>query len=273
MATRDPREIEPILRSETSGLRDRIVRNLGDFTVALFGISGRPDETLRFAGTGTLVLVEGRLFILTALHVWEEVLKSADRIGITMKEHVVHRTVIERAAVVAYGPPKPPSWSERGPDIVLLSVPTEDMGRISAYRSFWNLTGRVDVNAEVLEMRVLMGTPAALGTITEKNADLQINGMFLGPETMCTIGSFDYLDYEIDHSFPGVPRKLGGVSGGGIWFVWLYWADEKVDWKMSLHGVAFYGLPINEQRSILRCHGAQSIYAAVRCASGHRDRP
>jgi hypothetical protein len=263
MATCDPREIEGILRSDTSGLRDRIVRSLGDFTVALFGISGRPNETLRFAGTGTLVLAEGRHFILTALHVWEEVLKSADRIGITMKENVVHRTVIERGAVVPDGPPKPKAWSEWGPDIVLLSVPTEDVGRISAYRSFWNLAGRVDVNAEVLEVRILMGTPAALGTITETNADLQIHGMFLGPETLQTESDFDYLDYEIDHSLPGVPQKLGGVSGGGVWQVYLYWAEEKVDWKMSLHGVAFYGLQISAKNSILRCHGPISIHKTL----------
>src|ERR1700730_17758496 len=101
MTTRDPREIGIVLRRDESGLRDKIVRNLGDFTVALFGISGSPQERLRLAGTGTLVTVDGKYFILTALHVWEEVLKAADRIGITVKEDTVHRTVIDRPAVVA----------------------------------------------------------------------------------------------------------------------------------------------------------------------------
>jgi hypothetical protein len=264
MATRDPREIEAILRSDTSGLRDRIVRNLGDFTVALFAISGSAQERLRLAGTGTLVMVDGKYFILTALHVWEEVLKSADRIGITVKENTVHRTVIDRGAVAAFGWSRPTEWSEWGPDMVLLSVPAEDVGRISAYRCFWNLASRIEINAEVLEVRILMGTPAALGTITDTYADLQINGMFLGPETHHTRGELDYLDYEIDLSFP-VPRNFGGVSGGGVWQVYVYWtpSGEEVDWKMSLHGVAFYQLPIVAERTTIRCHGPQTIQATL----------
>ena len=155
MTTRDPHEIEPILRSDTSGLRDRIVRNLGDFTVALFGVFRFPQERLRLAGTGTLVVQDGKHFILTALHVWEEVLKTADQVGITMKEDVVHCTVIDRRAVLAYGPPKPQTWNEWGPDLVLLSVAAEDVGRISVYRSFWNLTAQRAINAAVLEVCIL----------------------------------------------------------------------------------------------------------------------
>ncbi len=264
MATRDPREIEALLRSDTSGLREKIVRNLGDFTVALFGISGSPQERLRLAGTGTLVLVDGKHFILTALHVWEEILSSADRIGITVKENTAHRTVIDRRNVAAFGLAKPQEWSEWGPDIVLLSVPAEDVGRINAYRCFWNLRARIEINAEVLEVRILMGTPAALGTITETYADLQINGLFLGPEMRHTRGELDYLDYEIDLSFP-VPRNFGGVSGGGVWQVYVYWtpSGEQVDWKMSLHGVAFYQLPIVRERRTIRCHGPETIRAVL----------
>jgi hypothetical protein len=265
MATRDPHEIEAILRSETSGLRDKIVRNLGDFTVALFGISGAPQERLRLAGTGTLVVLDGRRFILTALHVWEEVLKTADKIGITMKEDIVHCTVIGRSAVEPFGPPKPAAWNEWGPDLVLLSVPAADVGRISAYRSFWNVTAQRDINAAVLESLVLMGTPAALGTFTETFADVQINGMFLGPEAQHTQGEFDYLDYEIDLSL-AVPRDFGGVSGGGVWQVYIYWVPltGEIDWRMSLHGVAFFQLPIIAERRTIRCHGPESIRAALR---------
>ncbi len=265
MPIRDPREIETILRSNESGLRDSIVRNLGDFTVALFGIFRFPQERLRLAGTGTLVVQDGRHFILTALHVWEEVLKTADQVGITMKEDTVHCTVIDRRAILPFGPPKPQDWSEWGPDLVLLSVPTEDVGRISAYRSFWNVTAQRAINAAVLESLVLMGTPAALGTFTETFADVQINGMFLGPEIQQTRGEFDYLDYEIDLSLD-VPREYGGVSGGGVWSVYVYWVPEtgEVDWKMSLHGVAFFQLPIIAERRSIRCHGPESIRAALR---------
>lgn len=47
--------------------------------------------------------------------------------------------------------------------------------------------------------------------------------------------------------------------------VYVYWSPStgEVDWKMSLHGVAFYQLPIIAERRIIRCHGAQTIHAAV----------
>lgn len=265
MATRDPCEIGAILRSDTSGLRDRIVRNLGDYTVALFGIYKSPRERLRLAGTGTLVVLDGRYFILTALHVWEEVLRAADQIGITMREHTVHRTVIDRCAVVPFGPPKPEEWNEWGPDLVLLSVPAADVGRISAYRSFWNVTARREINAVALESLVLMGTPGALGTFTETFADVQISGMFLGAEAQHTRGEFDYLDYEIDFSLD-VPQDFGGVSGGGVWRVFIYWAPStgEIDWRMTLHGVALFQLPIIAEHRTIRCHGPESIRAALR---------
>ena len=46
--------------------------------------------------------------------------------------------------------------------------------------------------------RVLIGTPAELGKITDTHAGLQITGMFLGPEKIQHVGGFDYLDYEIE---------------------------------------------------------------------------
>jgi hypothetical protein len=68
MALRGPREIEGILRDETSWLRESIVRNVGDFTVALLAICDAPNERLELAGTGTLVESGGEHFILTGRH-------------------------------------------------------------------------------------------------------------------------------------------------------------------------------------------------------------
>jgi hypothetical protein len=265
MTARDVREIADIFRSDAQQFKLGIVRNIGHFTVALFRIMGStPRETLELAGTGTLVALNDRRFILTARHVWEEKLRTADRIGITMKENVNHRTAIDRQQVAPYGPAKPDEWSEWGPDIVLLSIPAEDLGRINAYRNFWDLAGRVEVNAKVMDVQVLMGTPAQLGTMSETFADVAINGEFLPEETCQTKGSFDYLDYSIDLSRPG-HRDFGGVSGGGVWIVHLFWTkSETIDWKFSLHGVAFYQFPIVDEHRVIRCHGPKSIHAAIR---------
>src|SRR6266700_8424466 len=128
MAIRDSRKIKAILSDPKSGLVDKVARSLVDYTVALFALKGSPQK-LKLGGTGTLVAFGGSHFILTARHVWDETLKTADLIGITMKPGITHRTVLNRSAVTAIGLPPPGDWDEWGPDLVLLSMPKEDVGR------------------------------------------------------------------------------------------------------------------------------------------------
>jgi len=54
--------------------------------------------------------------------------------------------------------------------------------------------------------------------------------MFLGPETQLERGCYHYLEYRMPIADPGFPRNFGGVSGGGVWRVSLYWfADGVID--------------------------------------------
>jgi hypothetical protein len=264
MKASNPNEIGGILRDDKSGLREKVVRNLGDFTVALLAIYNSPSERLALAGTGTLVVIDKTHFILTARHVWDEVLSSADQIGLTLKPKIDHKYGIARKEFAVFGLPKPAEWNEWGPDLVLLRMPADSIGTIEAYKSYWNMQRHVDINAEVLEVMILMGTPAALGEFTDTHAELQITGMFLGPEKEQERDGFDYLDYEIDLSYPEVPRNFGGVSGGGVWRVFLYCSqDGEIDWKMSFHGTAYYQLRIVDNHRTIRCHGPKSITAVL----------
>ena len=259
----DPHEIAGVLKDAGSGLQDKIVHNLGNYTVALLGISDHP-ERLELAGTGTLMAIDGAHYILTARHVWDEVLAPADHVGITLKPDVNHRYSNPSRDFTPVGLPKPGEWNEWGPDLILLRIPGECVGTIGAYRSFWNPVRRVDIHAEGIEVMVLMGTPAELGTIADSHADLQITGMYLGPEKLQHMGGFDYLDYEIELKV-GLPRHFGGVSGGGVWRVWVFCSPEtgEIDWKMSFHGVAFYQLDIGKNPTIIRCHGPESARAVL----------
>jgi hypothetical protein len=273
MAARDLREIEGIFRNQSSGLADRVVRNLGDFTVALLAVSESPKQLLELAGTGTLLTSAGRHFILTARHVWDCKLKNADRVALTLKPGITHQFSIDRRDVVPFGPPAPPEWNEWGPDVVLLTIRPDCLGAILAHKAFLNAGSEISIKAGVLTLQVLMGTPLALGKVLDGHADLQITGMFRsGPETEHKRGEFDYHDFDIDLSFPG-PRAFGGVSGGGLWQVYLYWSPStgEIDWKIKLHGVAFYELPIVDEHRIIRCHGGQSINAAIRCVTSDMD--
>src|ERR1019366_9764793 len=81
-------EVEATLRGSEE-LQFRIVRDLGSFTVSLFELSSSEDgDHLQLAGTGSLLTSGGSHYILTAAHVWHEVLKSADKIGITLEENI-----------------------------------------------------------------------------------------------------------------------------------------------------------------------------------------
>lgn len=266
MSPCNPSEIAGALQDAKTGLQDRIVRNLGDFTVALLAVyNNGSGERIALAGTGTLLALGGARFILTARHVWDEVLSAADHVGLTLTPDITHRYLIARKDFVVFGLPRPHAWNEWGPDLILLRLPAESIGAVEAHRSYWCVEHRQDIHAEALEVQVLMGTPAALGKFTNVHADLQITGMFLGPEEKQERNGFDYLDYEIDLSFP-VPRDFGGVSGGGVWRVFLYCSPQaaEIDWKMSLHGVAYYQLPIVAERRPIRCHGPLSVESVIR---------
>lgn len=264
MKASNPNEIDGILRDDKSGLRERVIRNLGDFTVALLAIYNGSNERLALAGTGTLLVTEKAHFILTARHVWDEALSEADQIGLTLKPERDHKYGVSRDEFVVFGLPRPAEWNEWGPDLALLRIPAESVGTIGAYKSYRNVQGRLDINAEVLEVTVLMGTPAELGEFTDTHAEMQITGMFLGPEKVQEQDGFDYLDYEMDLSYPELPRNFGGVSGGGVWRVFLYCSqDGEIDWKVQLHGTAYYQLPIVENHRTVRCHGPKSITAVL----------
>jgi len=266
----DVEEIMASLAEESSGLRDRIVRDIGSFTVALFAVSGARDgDHLSLAGTGTLlVAIADSHFILTAAHVWEEVLRPAPMVGITLKENVDHRSLMKTSEIVAFGLQKPDTWGEWGPDLAFLRVPHERVGSISVYRVFYSLTKpRQSVpDVEHVETLVLMGTPAALGAFTQTHADLEIHGLFMQVDALPRIhGNLDYLDFDVDVSFPGVPEEFGGVSGGGLWRIQIYRSPStgEIDWVKPLEGVAFHQSDLSNGHRMIRCHGPHSIRASM----------
>jgi hypothetical protein len=116
-----------------------------------------------------------------------------------------------------------------------------------------------------LETRVLMGTPEALGKFTQTHADLQIHGLFTDADApRQTRGDFDYLDF-VDVSFPGLPEDFGGVSGGEVWKALTYGSASRgeIDCLKALEGVAFHQSALANGHRIIRCHGQQSIRAAM----------
>jgi hypothetical protein len=273
-------EIVHVLQDQASGLRERIVRDVGLFTVGLLRVSQTAQGErlyLSGTGTGTLVWFAGAHYILTAAHVWEELCRGVApaSVGLTLRENLDHKYLIDRAAIVATGPPSPAEWGEWGPDIVFLRVPPAHVGAIEVHRVFWNLARKLTLAHVIcIDLRVLMGTPEQLGQLTDIHADLQITGLFSTPviERYSSLQApeairrdYDYVDLDMDLTLPGVPQTFGGVSGGGLWRVLVYWSDttNEITWKKDIEGVAFHESDIINGHRTVRCHGPQSISMGV----------
>jgi hypothetical protein len=266
-------EIEKLLFDSASGLGDTIAREINQYTVAL--ISARAGQ-LSLAGTGTLISFLESPYILTAAHVWEEKLKTADEILIPLEENSRRRYSIKRDYLVSFGPTKPADWNEWGPDIALLRLPPELVGSIKAVgKPFFNLSTKWERSiAYAIEARFLMGAPALRGTFTARSAFPEMQAMlvwaktgpFLSTGLPCNVRpDFDYVDLDIDTTQPDVASRFGGVSGGGLWRVYIYrTADGNTESFKVLDGVAFWEEP-GGHGLIVRCHGPQSIGAALRC--------
>jgi len=255
-------DLEAAIKAD-SDLRQRIVRSIGSSSIALFAlVNDHGNHRLELAGSGTLVIVKGAYYILTAAHVWEEVLKSALKLGITMTDNIDHKSWIDIKAIVpTLSKPNDSQWTEWGPDLALLRIPPEYVGGIKAFQVFEDVASPgKPLNVACLQCWMLTGTPKELGKFSPHHADVQIVGTFVDPRYQRR-GEHDYFDVVMDTRAPDAPKSFGGVSGGGLWRVLAYISPTtgKVDWLQRLKGVAFYEFPPRNAARVLRCHGPSSL--------------
>ena len=255
-----------------------IARELADFTVVFITAK---DEQLAPAGTGTLVSFRESHYFLTARHVWEgerdqkNGLKNCDWIRIPLKESP-SRFAIRPNEIIPYGPDVPSGWNEWGPDIALLRIPPERIGSFTAVgKSFFPLSVKRERQIDcALETTFLMGAPALRGIFSAESAIPELQGMnvILGgswySSTALAVNirpQFDFLDVLIDTTQPDVAPSFEGVSGGGLWTVYIYREEcgEVRNFK-SLRGVAFWQEHVGDSALRVRCHGPQSIGAVLR---------
>lgn len=273
-------EVEQLLCvGKPSLLGDKIARELSDYTVAF--IASKKGE-IRPAGSGTLVSFRDSYYVLTAAHVWHgddsraDGLRKADRILIPLKENQPTRFSIAPDQIVSFGPEIPPQWNEWGPDIIMLRLPPERIGSIQAVgRSFYNLSKKKELRIDCVETTFLTGAPKEKGVFTPAGAFPELQAMLLlkstGPYlTLCSSHAlrqdFDYIDVGVDNTLPGVAKRFGGVSGGGLWKVYIYRSsDGNLDSFKVLVGVVYWEEPFNGyDKLMVRCHGPQTIGTILR---------
>jgi hypothetical protein len=118
------------------------------------------------------------------------------------------------------------------------------------------------------ETTFLMGAPALRGEFTTESAIPELQGMnvllntgmYSSTELSNGLRSqFDFVDVPIDTTQPDVAANFEGVSGGGLWKVYIFKdTDGRTQTFKILAGVAFWQDPRNSSL-LIRCHGPQSI--------------
>ncbi len=226
------------------------------------------------AGSGVLVTANGRHAILTADHV-AKALPNTGPVGLvllTRRGLVDHQFLLEMDYVqkltVARG-----SDEASGPDLALLVLSQNDVGRLQSTKIFHNLNKRKakmlgEPGADKIGPWIMCGL---VGEMT-KNATPQA-GMseaiafkgLCGPVVVSRIrhdGKFDYFSAEVNFGKGhGLPESYGGCSGSGLW--WLAFGEQDgaitVE-EIYLGGIAYYeSAPLGDRRYI-ECHGYKSIY-------------
>jgi hypothetical protein len=260
-------EIAEQVLAKDSPLCWTIARELADFTVAFIVAN---DGQLSPAGTGTLVSFRDAHYFLTAAHVWEGKLKNCDWIRIPLKENNPCRFAISPKEIISFSAPIPAEWNEWGPDLTLLRIPPERVGSFTAVgRPFYPLSMKRERVLECVgELWFLMGAPALRGKFTPESAIPELQGMNVilstgrFSSTALRIerrAQFDFLDIPIDTTQPDVAANFKGVSGGGLWRVYVFkGTDGEIQNFKILDGVAFWQDPVNSGLRV-RCHGPQSI--------------
>ena len=248
--------------------QERIGRNVGNFSVALFSVDDPSgSRRVNLIGTGTLVSVGKWDYILTAAHVWNG-LRKHEAVGVTLKEDLDHYFPIRTDTIVECGL-QGTKGDEWGPDLMLLRIPGEHVGKIKAFRNFYRLDlQRKKVEGNHLAGRILVGTPGVLAKGVGKIQQVVINSFYVQLDSkFYEREGFDYIDFEMDTTREGVMKDFRGVSGGGLWDVQIFPAKRQgtFDSTEALMGVAFYQLGLKNSHQTVRCHGPKTIQALAEC--------
>ena len=270
-------DLDPIDPSHVpDDVQEAITADLLDYFVALIGErpSGEDVPPVAPMGSGTLVRIEERHFILTAQHVWED-LSPWTRVGLTITPKESHFSIPRADFGVLDLRPDSVPW---GPDLALLEIPRDRLGWIEANKPFLNLARQRNlIESPIDPRRDHWAFVGMVGAWTDPKAGTEHGSVEVEAEARAFFtalaqpnrrGEFDYYDLSADPRLSNVPRREGistfkGMSGGGVWRVPLVKdARGRIHWngERDLRGVAFFEEPTGEDQMIVRCHAEKSIY-------------
>jgi hypothetical protein len=216
---------------------------------------------VRPVGSGSLVTLDGRHFILTATHVWAALRKS-EIIYYSAIADRPHGAGLHRDSLTPYSlddnvkeAPNP-----FDADLTLLELHAVDYRNMGARLSFF-LLDRED--SGLVNDAAIIGTPGVFAQKDPTETDtlsMELRAIFV--EALTEEGERDGLDFlkALPSQDPNSPiRNYRGFSGGGLWSVHYY--PEKAafeQYEVFLIGVNFY-----QDEQEIRCLGRKAIKKLV----------
>lgn len=258
---------------------DEVEEGVGYYFVPILTARKYKGKTLaRLIGSGTLIDIDGKRYILTAAHVWHEA-EGVDLLYLLLKKKPGRALVkIPHASISARTLWEEDSSEEWGPDVALLEIPPPQLATIEAYKSFLNFRQQLadlsenppKIKDSVWLIYGVVGEFSQVGVGDEGRIDTKLVARaFIGGVIQThAIDGFDYYDAGMELWLPGIPASHGGVSGGGLWQVNVSISESgafRWDGRRRLRGVAFWESPVSDQKRIVRCHGPRSVFDRLLC--------
>lgn len=231
-------------------------------------------ESASSAGSGTLVSIDGRDAILTAAHVFDELLKIKT-VGVVVftRSQKIQRAEIDMQRVDSVRI-SCSNYTINGPDLALVWLYPEIASTLKSILTSIDIRVHQQRYAQLAKLgdtalHIVCGVVAERTGCPRIEDDrikitfeaLMVSGKFhIEPSA----GKLDRLRFEPGPDEMMVPSSYQGMSGGGAWqIITEQGPDGKYVRKTSLlMGVAFFEKVIENAMNIY-CHGPKSIYSTL----------
>lgn len=257
---------------------DEIEEKIKHYVIGLLGVNVvTTGDEVQLLGSGTLIQINSKFFILTVGHLVRK-LKKYHQLGLILVDTFAHKFVINTSVlnIIEIGNS---ATEVTGPDLALIILPDIHSSTIKAYKSFWNILYHKEnaLKKPIIE-NLNQQLWIACGFIEKWTKNMEASGAFTETKAYCclcgptgaeeywTSGDFDYIKLSVLYkNRDDLPTSFGGLSGGGLWRADLFKSKEGVISCSTplLLGVAYYETEIHDDFRSIRGHGWHSIYDRV----------